>query len=114
MSQPYYKFSNDPVCLITEDTDAQSIMLQLGVLDKISHKTDLTDTTSVCVVDNHPTHWCLCARIWDNPNPAENVFMVIGFPKATVDRLTVEMQMQSYLAGSTRITPRLRGGPGRN
>jgi hypothetical protein len=104
MSKPLHKFSDDPVTLVTDDTEARAIMLELGVLDQISRKTAATDTTSVCVVDSHPTHWCMCARIWDNPDPAENGFMVVAYPKTQVDRGTVMARMAAFLAGSTGFT----------
>jgi hypothetical protein len=98
------QFSSDPVTRITDDAAAKEIMLALGVLDQLSRKTHPTDTTCVYVADNHPTHWCMCARFWDNPDPAENGYMVLAYPKDQVDRAAVELLMQTYLEGSSRIS----------
>ena len=98
------RFSSDPVTLITADAAAKEIMLALGVLDQLSRKTHPTDTTCVYIADNHPTHWCMCARFWDNPGPAENGYMILAYPKDQVDRTAVELLMETYLECSTSVS----------
>jgi hypothetical protein len=87
-------------------------MLRYDVLEELSRKTHPDDTTSACIVNNHATHWLLCCRIWDNPDPAENGFMVIAYPKAGVDRMTVQTKLEEFLSGGTRVEvrPFFRGG----
>lgn len=106
------KFPEDEVGIITDDSKAKAIMLHFGVLDQVAQKRHPTDTTSVCIAETHATHWCLCARIWNNPDPKENGFIVISYPKAYVDLMTVQAVMATYLAGSTRIEVRPIQPPG--
>ena len=58
--------------MITDDAEAQALMLEYDVLDQVSHRAYPDDTISSCVVEHHPTHWLLCSRFWGNPDPAEN------------------------------------------
>jgi len=89
-----------------------AIMLKYDVLDQVARKTHPTDTSSSCIVDHHPTHWLMCCRIWGNPDPAENGFIVIAYPKGGVDRLTVQLELQAFISGATRVDvrPFLPGG----
>lgn len=106
MNEFGHKFPDDEVSLVTDDVKAQAIMLQLGVLNQISQKRDPTDTTSIYIAELHPTHWLMCARIWDNPDPTENGFMIVAYPKAHFDLFAVQGAMAAYLAESTRIDVR--------
>jgi hypothetical protein len=105
----HYNFPSKQIAQVSDDAEAQMIMLQLGILDSVSSKKNSSDTTSLCVAENHPSHWCLCARIWGNADPSENGFMVIAYPKSNFDLMSVHVLAQQYLAHSTRleITPLL-------
>ena len=106
---------NDRVSIITDDTEAQALMLQYGVLDQVSRQAYPDDTTSACIVEHHPTHWLLCARFWRNPDPAENGFMVVAYPKDSVDRFTVQLKLHELLSGAPRVDVRPFGiGGGQN
>jgi hypothetical protein len=45
--------------MITDDAEAQALMLEYDVLDQMSHRAYPDDTISSCVVEHHPTHWLL-------------------------------------------------------
>jgi hypothetical protein len=109
------QFPNDRCTSITDDTEAQTIMLKYDVLDQVSRKAYPDDTSSSCIVDHHLTHWLLCCRIWGNPDPGENGFVVIAYPKAGVDRFTVQLKLQEFVAGAPRVEARpFFGGGGQN
>jgi hypothetical protein len=106
---------NDRVSIISGDADAQALMLEYDVLDQVSHKKYPDDTISSCIVEHHPTHWLLCARFWGNPNPAENGFSVVAYPKGLVDRFTVQGKLHELLSGAPRVDVRPFGiGGGQN
>jgi hypothetical protein len=100
------RFPSDKVSIISDDAEAQAIMLKYDVLDQVSRKAHVDDTSSSCIVEHHPTHWLLCSRIWDNPDPAENGFMVLAYPKAAVDRITVQQKLHEFVAGAPRVDVR--------
>ena len=79
-----YKFHKSGVSVVTTDTTAKAIMLQRGILDRL-RKRSPSDTLSFCIDDNHPTHWLYCALVMDHPDPPENGYMVIAWPKAEFD-----------------------------
>jgi hypothetical protein len=89
--------------MITDDAEAQGLMLEYDVLDQVSHCAYPGDTISSCVVEHHPTHWLLCSRFWGNPDPAENGFAIVAYPKQSVDRLTVQQKLHELLSGAPRI-----------
>ena len=103
---PSYQFPTDRVTPITDDAEAKAIMLEYDVLDQVSRQTNSDDTISACIVENHPTHWLMCCRFWNNPNPAENGFALTAYPKAAVDRLTVQQKLHELLFGGTRVEVR--------
>jgi hypothetical protein len=106
---------NDRVSVISDDADAQALMLEYDVLDQVSHKKYPDDTISCCIVEHHPTHWLLCARFWGNPDPTENGFSVVAYPKDLVDRFTVQEKLHELLAGAPRVDVRPFGtGGGQN
>ena len=100
------QFPEDRVSIVSDDAEAQAIMLQYDVLDQVSRKAYADDTSSSCIVEHHPTHWLLCSRIWENPDPAENGFMVIAYPKGAVDRLTVQQKLHEFISGAPRVEVR--------
>ena len=106
MNEDLYQLPDGVTVSIDDNAKAQSLMLYLGVWDDISKQASLTTTVTMCVADTHPTHWCLCVRHWNNPDPSENGFQVIAYPKDSVDRLAVESIRQQYLSDSTEITSR--------
>jgi hypothetical protein len=109
------QFPSDRVSVISDDTEAQAIMLKYDVLDQVSRKAYADDTSSSCVVEHHPTHWLLCSRFWDNPDPTENGFALVAYPKALVDRVTVQQKLHELISGSTRVDVRPFGiGGGEN
>jgi hypothetical protein len=93
--------------IISDDGLAQTIMLHLGVWDYFTQKVAPTTTVSMTIAEDHPTHWCLCARHRNNPDPAENGFQIIAYPKDSVDLMAVHAVMQQYLKGSTEISARI-------
>ena len=100
------QFEQSKPAVIDSDATAQRVMIELGVWDQMSDKSSLPGNTNMMIVDTHPTHWCLCGRIWDNPDPKENGFIVITFPKAEFPRSHVTGIMARYLSGSTDLTAR--------
>lgn len=98
------QFKQSEPTVIDTDATAQRIMIELGVWDKMSEQGGLAGNTNIMVADTHPTHWCLCGRIWDNANPNENGFIVIAFPKKIFPRSYVEAARAEYLRGSDDLT----------
>lgn len=107
-----HEFPNDRIGLISDNRDAQAAMLLLGVLDQVTKKRHPSDTTSICVVETHPSHWLMCAHIWENPDPSETGFMIVSFPKALFSFEQVRAAMAAYLSESTRIEARPIQSPG--
>ena len=91
---PFKKGEQD---IILDDAIAQTVMVQLGVWEFFTKEVAPTTTVSMTVAEDHPTHWCLCARHRHNPDPAENGFQIIAYPKDSVDLLDVHFLMQRYL-----------------
>jgi hypothetical protein len=98
------QFEQSQPAVIDSDTTAQRVMIELGVWDQMSQQGGLAGNTNMMIVDTHPTHWCLCGRIWNNPNPNENGFIVITFPKSFIPRSHVTGVMSQYLSNSTDLT----------
>ena len=89
---------------IDDDATAQTIMLELGVWDQMTKEASLTSELTMVLADNHPTHWCLCARHRNNPDPKENGFQVVAYPKKLMDHFTAQMILQEHLSGSTEVS----------
>ncbi len=104
MKQRLGKFPESETISIDDDAKAQTLMLELGVWDQITKYVNPSSTVTMVIADNHPTHWCLCARHRNNPDPKENGFQVIAYPKNTVDRFSVQMILHKYLARSTELS----------
>ncbi len=100
------QLSTDRVSIVSDDTEAQALMLEYDVLGQVSSQAHPDDTTSACIVEHHPTHWLLCARFWRNPDPAENGFMIVAYPKDAVDRFTVQLKLHELLSGAARVDVR--------
>jgi hypothetical protein len=98
------QFEQSKPAVIDSDTTAQRIMIELGVWDQVSQQGTLSGNTNMMIVDSHSTHWCLCGRIWNNPDPKENGFIVITFPKNLVPRSHVSGVMAQILSESTDLT----------
>lgn len=107
MNQRLGKFDESQVVTVNDDAQAQTLMLELGVWDQMTKEVTPSTTVTMVIADNHPTHWCLCARHRNNPDPKENGFQVIAYPKSTVDRFAVQMVLQQYLSRSTELSVEL-------
>lgn len=104
MDKPHHKFSEKEPTIINDDGEAQTIMFQLGVWDYVKQRGKPTSTLSILCAETHPTHWCICAQHFDNPNPDENGFQVIAFPKKLVDPMTVNAYMLQHMSSATDVT----------
>jgi hypothetical protein len=99
-----YPFKKGKIEVISDDGLAQTIMLHLGVWDYFANEVTPATTISMTIAEEHPTHWCLCARHRYNPDPAENGFQIIAYPKSTVDIFAVHAIIREYLQGATRVS----------
>lgn len=88
--------------VITDDNQAQEIMLYLGAWDALARMPQHQDT-GVVLVQDHPTHWFTCIRIRNNPDPAENGFMIWVSPKAVVPFWAVMDHVYRMLSGSSQV-----------
>ena len=104
MKQRLGKFPESEIVSIDDDAQAQTLMLELGVWDQMTKEVSPSTTVTMVIADDHTTHWCLCARHRNNPDPKENGFQVIAYPKSKVDRFSVQMILQQYLDGSTELS----------
>ena len=102
MELEHYKFKRGETDVVYDDAVAQTIMLKLGVWDQFEKDSPLTIT--MCVSEDHPTHWCLCALHRHNPDPSENGFQIIGYPKESVTLPQVYQLMRQYLASASDVT----------
>jgi len=103
MKKIFDKFHDTQPAIIDDNGEAQTIMFELGVWDAVSRIEGSANTTAI-IAETHETHWCLCVQIRDNPDPKENGFMVITYPKKTVDLLSVNHALQTFLGGSSELS----------
>jgi hypothetical protein len=101
---PPYPFKKGEQDMIVDDRLAQTVMVQMGVWEFFTKEEASTTTISMTVVEDHPTHWCLCARHRHNPDPAENGFQIIAYPKESAALIDVQFLMQRYLASATEVS----------
>jgi hypothetical protein len=98
-----YPFKPGEMDVISDDGLAQAIMLHLGVWDYFMKPASPSMNVAMSISEVHPTHWCLCSRHRNNPDPAENGFQIIAYPKAMVDLISVHAIMLQYLSGANAI-----------
>ena len=90
--------------VISDDALAQTVMLQLGVWDELAKEPTLSANIKMSLADGHPTHWCLCIRHSHNPDPAENGFQILAYPKDRFDIFTMHAIIQGHLNGSKDVS----------
>lgn len=105
MSQQPHPFP-DEVVTILDDVTAWQIIESFGILDHFLTEELPTEGTVATIYEEHPTHWCLCARITGNPDPTENGFMIRAFPKNQVQLAGVVDLLNRYFKNATKLTCR--------
>ena len=95
-----HEFKEGKTDVVDNDWVAQKIMLQLGVWDYFAKAVAPNITLTIGVVENHPTHWCICSRRRNNPNRYKNGFQILAFPKETMEAATVHGIMKQQREGT--------------
>jgi hypothetical protein len=64
-----------------ENHAVERILLQLGVRERFEFPPNVKSNVFFGTIDDHPSHWLLAARFRDYPDPKDNGFMLVGWPK---------------------------------
>jgi len=90
--------------MITDDAEAQGLMLEYDVIDQVSHCAYPGDTISSCVVEHHPAHWLL--SVLGQSRSSGERLCDRGIPEQSVDRFTVQQKLHELLSGAPRVDVR--------
>lgn len=78
----------DGIVQITDDAQAKTFLLALGILDKLAKDITLSqtdagsnDNTILEAFYDHPTHWIFAGRFYGNHDDKENGFVVMAWPR---------------------------------
>ena len=83
----------------------ERILLQLGVRERFEFPADIEINTFFYSMDDHPTHWLLAARFRDFPDPADNGFMLIGWPKSVFSAKEAKKAAAEFASNDGRFKP---------
>jgi len=67
---------------ISNDAQAEVLLLELGILDRFKRAPQPHATTQAVVFNEHPTHHVLGALYLGHPKPADNGYFVICLPRS--------------------------------
>lgn len=68
---------------VADDDSALAIIIHLGLLGDFPKYEGLSKSHSSLIKHvSHPTHWFIVARFSGHTNPADNGYVVYGFPKS--------------------------------
>lgn len=87
--------------MISDDAEATEILLRLGVLDKMRDPLSFPEGKAAFLGHKqHPTHWVLGCRFSGCENPADNGFVVFGWPKKDFPAEVMKIHVKEYFEGS--------------
>lgn len=98
----------DEVVRLIDDTTVELILLQLGVRHRFEFPPNVDANALYYSIDDHPTHWILAGRFRGYPDPKDNGFTLVGWPKSQFSpfqakHLAKEIVQRSGMAEPARI-----------
>lgn len=66
------------------DAEVKTILVELGVIERLAFPSDVSGNVLHYAISEHPTHWLLFTKFRDFPNPKDNGYAAVGYPKLSV------------------------------
>lgn len=86
---------------ISDDAQAEMLLLELGILDQFKKKPQPAATTQAVIYNEHPTHHILGVLYMGHPKAGDNGYLVICIPRS---EFTVE-QFHTFADNFLKPTP---------
>ncbi len=67
---------------ITDDSQAEILLLELGILDRFTKKFPAHETTQTVVFNEHPTHHILAVLYLGHQNTVDNGYVIFCIPRS--------------------------------
>src|SRR4051812_5001956 len=91
----------DRVVTFTDNVDAKTFLLAIGILDKLLNPAPIASAETVmCAHFTHPTHWVLGVRIHGNRDENENGFLATAWPKSKFPKSVIQAAIENQGLGS--------------
>ncbi len=85
---------SDDIIHITDDEAAREFLQRNDLLRTLEQECAFTHGVTACCKLDHVTHWILAVRYDGHTNPADNGYIVFGWPKARFPKSVIDDQLR--------------------